>query len=447
MSLKVREDRRVYFHELGDLAECVKSAANALRAWVSAWLKVVYNVESHVEVGVALPEVGDKWAVFYGFVGRIECTNGVVVVEPKVEWEGFNRMLGEVVDFWGHLPAYLHGVSPLAVLASAFFPGGSVAVFYSPIVLDLTSKFLSTFKLLSLDRVLIASGGVVGRPNMAETLKLMRRGVSMGVFVRFRLVEDLASAAVFRALNEVVKIDLEEVVKTLQNAVEDGRLVEPLISELRRLVSAHEEVLRRLSATRGIVVTREVLRRVREQGRVNPVITAGVELYLSYLAQRRLLQKAGGGYFQFISTHKLYELWVLTKVLKYLGESWHVKSFSLKAGGRFVRDHVEVEYDVTRPSKLRGLVGGAYIRPDVVINDNSRVFVFDAKYKDEVSEEDLGRLLLYIAEVSQPHFFGAFAYLGESRIWKFNEREVRLCKADPRTGEVDYGCLGLEHSS
>lgn len=443
----VREDRQVYFSELGNLAECVKSAANALKEWVSAWLKVVYNVESPVEVGVALPEVGDEWVVFYGFIGRIKCDDVEVVVEPKVGWERFNRMLEEVVNFLGNLPSYVRGWSPLGVLASALFPGGHTAVYYSPIVLDLTSKFLSTFKPLSLEKVFMTSGGVVGRPSVAETLKLMSRGVPMGVFARVRLIDDLESAAVFRALNEVVKVDLEEVIEALQNAVADRRPVMPFIEELRKLVSKHEEVLRRFLATREIVVTRETLRRVREQGRVNPVTAAGVELYLSYMAQRRLLQKVGTGYFQFISTHKLYELWVLTRILKHLGRAWYVKSFNLKEGGRFVGGRVEVEYDVKRPSKLRELVGGAYIRPDVVIKDGERVFVIDVKYKDRVSEEDLGRLLLYIAELSRPYFLGVFAYLGESRVWKFDGREVRLCKADPQTDEVDYDCLGLRSSS
>ena len=70
--------------------------------------------------------------------------------------------------------------------------------------------------------------------------------------------------------------------------------------------------------------------------------------------------------------------------------------------------------------------------------------VIDAKYKEEVSEEDLGRLLIYAVELSRPELSGAMAYLGESKTWRSHGRRIALCKADPRTGYVDFSCLGLE---
>ena len=116
----------------------------------------------------------------------------------------------------------------------------------------------------------------------------------------------------------------------------------------------------------------------------------------------------------------------------------------MKAGGRFVND-VEVEYDVKYDSELRSLAGGARIRPDIVVKlPGGRTLVIDAKYKAELSEEDLGRLLIYAVELSQPDLTGAMAYLGESKTWRSHGRRIALCKADPRTGYVDFSCLGLE---
>jgi hypothetical protein len=446
MSPSLQEDVKVNLNELGAFAECVKSAAEELRDAVLAWLRAAYGAVEPAEVGVALPEVGDGWVRFNGFAGRIECPGGVVEVVPKVGWDGVRRMLDDVVSVFRNLPTYLRADSPLGVAASAVALGwgDTLAVEYSLAVLELSWKFLSTFRPLSLEKLLVKAGGVVGRPNVAKTAKFMMRGVPMGVFSRVRVVEDLGAAAVFRALNEAVKRDLESLVQKFEEFTDLKTSSVVLTEELRRLISAHREVLQQLPETSGVLITRELLMRVREVGRSNPVIAAGVDLYIAYRAHRHLLKRGGEGRLRFISTHKLYELWILAKVLQRVGAIQPAGRLSLKAGGRFVND-VEVEYDVKYDSELRSLAGGAHIRPDIVVKlPGGRTLVIDAKYKVEVSEEDLGRLLIYAVELSQPELFGAMAYLGESKMWRSHGRRIALCKADPRTGYVDFSCLGLE---
>ncbi|MFP3212935.1 MAG: hypothetical protein RXQ02_06665 [Thermoproteus sp.] len=443
MFRELKEDVAYDLSELGELAGCVRSSAEELRHRILAWLRAVYEA-SPAEAGVALPEVGDGWVRFSGFAGRVECPGGVVEVVPKVGWDGVLRMLDDVVSVFRNLPTYLRASSPLGVAASAVALGwgNTLAVEYSLAVLELSWKFLSTFRPLSLERLLVTAGGVVGRPNVAETVRLMMRGVPMGVFSRVRAVEDIGAAAVFRALNEAVKRDLEALVQNFEGFMNvETSSVGVLAEELRRLISAHKEVLQRLSEARGVSITRELLMRVRELGRSNPVIVAGVDLYIAYRAYRHLLKRGGEGRLHLISTHKLYELWILAKVLQRLGATQLVGRLSLKNGGKFVND-VEVEYDVMYGSVLRRLAGGAHIRPDIVVKlPGGRTFVIDAKYKEEVSEEDLGRLLIYAVELSQPDLSGAMAYLGDSKVWKSRGRRVGLCKADPRTGYVDFCCL------
>ncbi len=447
MSPSLQEDVKVNLNELGAFAECVRSAAEELRDAVLAWLRAAYGAVEPAEVGVALPEVGGGWVRFSGFAGRIECPGGVVEVVPKVGWDGVRRVLDDVVSVFRNLPTYLRADSPLGVAASAVAPGwgSTLAVEYSLAVLELSWRFLSTFRSLSLERLLVKAEGVVGRPNVAETAKFMMRGVPMGVFSRVRVVEDLGAAAVFRALNEAVKRDLEALVQKFEEFRDVGASsVGVLTEELRRLISAHREVLQRLPETGDVLITRELLMRVREAGRSNPVIAAGVDLYIAYRAHRHLLKRGGEGRLHIISTHKLYELWILAKVLQRVGAIQPAGRLSLKAGGKFVND-VEVEYDVKYDSKLRSLTGGARIRPDIVVKlPGGRTLVIDAKYKVEVSEEDLGRLLIYAVELSQPELSGAMAYLGESRMWRSHGRRIAICKADPRTGYVDFSCLGLE---
>jgi len=447
MSPSLQEDVKVNLNELGAFAECVRSAAEELRDAVLAWLRAAYGAVEPTEVGVALPEVGDGWVRFSGFAGHVECPGGVVEVVPKVGWDGVRRLLDDVVSVFRNLPTYLRADSPLGVAASAVALGWGdiLAVEYSLAVLELTWRFLSTFRPLSLERLLVTAGGVVGKPNVAETAKFMMRGVPMGAFSRVRFVEDLGAAAVFRALNEAVKRDLETLVQKFEELRDVGASsVGVLTEELRRLISAHREVLQRLPETGGVLITRELLMRVREVGRSNPVIAAGVDLYIAYRAHRHLLKRGGEGRLRFISTHKLYELWILAKVLQRAGAIQPAGRLSLKAGGRFVND-VEVEYDVWHVSGLRSLAGGARIRPDNVVKlPGGRTLVIDAKYKVEVSEEDLGRLLIYAVELSQPELSGAMAYLGESKTWRSHGRRIALCKADPRTGYVDFSCLGLE---
>jgi len=445
MFRELKEDVVYDLGELGELAECIQSSVEELRHRIFAWLRTVYEA-SPAEAGIALPEVGDGWVRFSGFAGRIECPGGVVEVVPKVGWDGVRRMLDDVVSVFRNLPTYLRAGSPLGVAASAVALGwgDTLAVEYSLVVLELTWKFLSTFRPLSLERLLVTAGGVVGKPNMAETAKFMMRGVPMGVFSRVRVVEDLGAAAVFRALNEAVKRDLESLVQKFEEFTDLKTSSVVLTEELHRLISAHREVLQRLPETGGVLITRELLMRVREAGRGNPVIAAGVDLYIAYRAHRHLLKRGGEDRLHLISTHKLYELWILAKVLQRVGAIQPAGRLSLKAGGRFVND-VEVEYDVKYDSELRSLAGGAHIRPDIVVKlPGGRTLVIDAKYKAEVSEEDLGRLLIYAVELSQPELSGAMAYLGESKMWRSRGRRIALCKADPRTGYVDFSCLGLE---
>jgi len=455
MSPSLQEDVQVYLNELGGFAECVKSAAEELRDAVLAWLRAVYGAERPAEVGVALPGVGDGWVRFSGFAGRIECPGGVVEVVPKVGWDGVCRMLDDVVSVFRNLPTYLRADSPLGVVASAVALGwgDTLAAEYSLAVLELSWRFLPTFRPLSLERLLVKAGGVVGKPNVAETAKFMMRGVPMGVFSRVRVVEDLGAAAVFRALNEAVKRDLEALVQKFEEFTDLKTSSVVLTEELRRLISAHREVLQRLPETGGVLITRELLLSVREAGRGNPVIAAGVDLYIAYRAHRHPLKRGGEGRLRFISTHKLYELWILAKVLQRVGAIQLAEHLSLKDGGSFVNNDIEVKYDVWHYSKLRSLAGDvhtrpegrAHIRPDIVVKlPGGRTLVIDAKYKEKVSEEDLGRLLIYAVELSQPELSGAMAYLGDNKPWESHGRRIALCKADPRTGYVDFSCLGLE---
>jgi hypothetical protein len=446
MFRKLKEDVFYNLSELGELAECVKSSVEDLRHRIFMWLKAVYGV-SPAKAGVALPEVKDGLVRFSGFAGRIKCSGSEVEVVPKVGWNGIRRMLDDVVSVFNNLPTYLRTDSLLGVVASAVAFGweDTIAVEYSPVVLELTRKFLSTFKPLSLKNLLVKARGMVGRPNIVETAKFMIRGVPIGVFSRVRVLEDLGAVAVFRALNEVLKSDLESLVQKFEE-FNDSNIsnVGALVEELWHLIYAHREVLRQLPETRGMSITKELLMRVREASRGNPVIAAGVEQYIAYKAHRHLLERSGKDHLHVISTHKLYELWILAKVLQRVGAIQPVGRLSLKEGGRFVNG-IEVEYDVWHLSGLHSLTGGAYIRPDIVVKfPGGKTLVIDAKYKRKVSKKDLGQLLVYTVELSQPDFFGAVAYLGDSKIWESHGRKIALCKADPRTGYVDFSCLGLE---
>ena len=446
MFLELEEDVFYDLGKFGELAECIQSSVEELRHRISMWLKAVYGV-SYAEAGVALPVVKDGRVRFSGFAGHIKCPGGEVEVVPKVGWDGVRRMLDDVVSVFRNLPTYLHAGSLLGVVASTVALGweDTLAVEYSPVVLELTWKFLSTFKPLSLERILVTAGGVVGKPNIVETAKFMMRGVPMGVFSKVRVVEDFRAVAVFRALNEAVKNDLESLAQKFEEFNDfKTSSVGVLTEELRHLISAHREVLRLLPETKGMSITRELLMRVREAGRGNPVITAGVDQYMAYKAHRHLLKRGEEERLHIIATHKLYELWILAKVLQRAGAIQPVGRLSLKDGGRFVND-IEVEYDVWYPSRLRSLAGGAHIRPDILVKfPGGRTLVIDAKYKRRVSEKDLSRLLVYAVELSQPDLFGVVAYLGDSKLWEFHGRRIALCKADPQTGYVDFSCLGLE---
>ena len=213
-------------------------------------------------------------------------------------------------------------------------------------------------------------------------------------------------------------------------------------------------------------VTYEILKEALSYRNINPLIIEIIKIYVSYKRKKELLQKYGSADLHMISTHKLYEFWILASVIKeFMNRGWkftdvqfnlkstsdemNVKSTSDKMSDKINKfiistgnDFIELIYDSPKKSELIiNLTGESRsVRPDIYLKFGSISYTIDAKYKYELSEKDVGQALFHLSEFSEQNLFAVIVYLGEPKIGKSGRVTIKACKAHPERG-IDISCL------
>jgi hypothetical protein len=216
-------------------------------------------------------------------------------------------------------------------------------------------------------------------------------------------------------------------------------------------------------------VTYEILKEALSYRYINPIIIEIIKAYVSYKRKRELLQKFGSADLHMVSTHKLYEFWILASVIKeFMNRGWkityvqfNVKSTSDKIsksdllpnsdkisnkGNMFIistdNDFIKLIYDSPIESELITELTGksGSVRPDIYLKFGSISYTIDAKYKYELREKDIAQVLFYLSELSKPNLLAVIAYLGERKIWESRGVTIKACPAHPERG-IDISCL------
>jgi len=450
-----------------DITECLKKLIDNLQFIIRSSTKTKYGLEP-LELGIRTPEYKDNKVTFYGLYGDLKCGNVTISIIPKIGYKNVIKMLTETLSILENLgvalPTYYFESLIYSKLLPSVIKGNNLALVYSTRVLYLTRKFLQTYQPVKLHRQIVISDGEIGKPDLLTSLHLHFRGLVAGGFRRFRAREALAPMIILKHLNLMIIEDLKKLIKEFINK----ESTKPFSEKIYNLINKHkllleQPVFRQIPNT---PVTYEILKEALSYRNINPLIIEIIKIYVSYKRKKELLQKYGSADLHMISTHKLYEFWILASVIKeFMNRGWkftdvqfnlkstsdemNVKSTSDKMSDKINKfiistgnDFIELIYDSPKKSELIiNLTGESRsVRPDIYLKFGSISYTIDAKYKYELSEKDVGQALFHLSEFSEQNLFAVIAYLGEPKIGKSGRVTIKACKAHPERG-IDISCL------
>ncbi|MEM4438034.1 MAG: hypothetical protein QW680_05295, partial [Pyrobaculum sp.] len=422
------------------IENCIKDFITKQRRRLTEWIKNVYQVQNFEEVGIRAPEWADGKFVFYGFVGCFTCGNVLIEVKPKVGWDGFFKMIYDVINFFSTTPLYPQRGAWIGALLNALSLGRKTPVEYSVALLNIANKLLSLYGPLKIEFEKRISEGEIGKVDYRMTTKLFMRDLPLGVYKRASIAKNALPLLLLKHLNKRVLNDLEK----LEARIEEKTLKD----ELAVLLSKHRKLESGLRHYAGRCCTSEQLREIFAMSRGNPLLRSLASLYLDYIHNKELIKDiTNGNWFNIISTHKLYELWILVYLLKYLkDQSWTydrvVSWLDLLHGGviKLRRDDEEITVEYNKRISYQMKHQQVTIRPDFIIRTKRKTLVIDAKYRSELSMSDIQKIITYISLISHDsncpsRYAGAVAYLGDDDVLQISRGyiniELYLCKATP----------------
>lgn len=338
-------------------------------------------------------------------------TEVVLEVIPKVGWEAYGKMVGEVLE----IPVVLGSRGVLKpVLSSVTFQALYSPLSYSLLLLDLTCEVLSAPLPRRVEEYRVVSEDSAGRPAYHDTYVLRSKGYPLGVFRRVRVGAACAPLMLLAVFHERLARDLEELGRVLEDRYRGNlEVVEGLLRELDTLVLAHRVLLwttvlrdHYLAYLRLRPSDSQLVGEAYRQAGFSSLLKAVVGLYVEYLSRAALLHELAEGRLNPVASSKVYELWVLSRLLSYLkgtvGDGRLVKEEAsdlyLVVGANGVR----VYYNKPLEAPITTKIVGSELRPDFVVESTKSRVVLDAKYKREIGREDVERLITYIVEYARP---------------------------------------------
>ncbi len=297
-----------------------------------------------------------------------------------------------------------------SLLGNLYYPLLSSPVSYSILLLRLTGLILTSSPPRRTTTVRVISEDVVGRPTIPDTLKYMLQGYPLGMFERVRVEpHDYPFMLLARFHYDLFSRLPDLPVGNLHEATLG-------ITHLRKLhilylttppLSSYLDAL-----LKEEVSVQELLEETRKVARVNPYFSDLADLYEMYINDIGLIQEyVEKGVVAPLASSKIYELWVLTRIIDFL-----VERYRASIGIRKYRD-LYIEFDIrfgsgrlslayNEPQQwalLEELTGKeAHLRPDYIVEGGYGTIVYDAKYKERIYPEDLKTMLAYIAEYARP---------------------------------------------
>jgi hypothetical protein len=346
----------------------------------------------------------------------------VLHVEPKVGWTGYLKMLEETKQSIDLLASRTGVLEPL--LGNLYYPLLSSPISYSILLLRLTELILSSIPPKKTISVEVLSEGVVGRPVVYKTVKYLMQGYPLGVYERIRIELHDYPYILLAKFHYELSNRLSEILDVLYEVASEEKYYELLTGRINILRSLHVyhltspplQGLFNILLREGLT-DQELLEETRRTSKVNPYFGLLADLYEMYLSNIGLIHEyVERGAIVPSASCKIYELWVLTRIVDIIKEKHGIlpkiskyKDLYLVLKSRTLR----LIYNLPRYGFFAGelkrskLLYKPYkIRPDFILEAKrgsiKEAIVYDAKYKIRLTMSDVIKLLAYIAEFAMP---------------------------------------------
>ncbi|NAZ27433.1 MAG: hypothetical protein GU348_04725 [Thermogladius sp.] len=349
-------------------------------------------------------------------------SNVLLHVEPKIGWRGYINMLSDTrqsIDLFAEATGI---IEPL--IGNLYYPSLSSPVSYSLLLLRLTELILSSTAPKKTVKFEVLSEGVAGRLKVAETVRHILQGSPYRVYERIKVEPYDYPYMLLARFHYELSLRLRELLEILRDVAGSEEFYQLISEKLMNIWDLHVHYLTTPPIqqafgmlAREYVPDDELIEEARRASRVNPHFGLLADLYEMYLSDMGLIHEhVEKGAILPSASSKIYELWVLTRIMMFLKE---------KHGGLPRVEEYEDLYIILKSKKVRLLYNKPspgfftdklsekgllhrhhWKRPDFILETrgdfSEQSVVYDAKYKFKLATGDVVRLLAYIAEFAMP---------------------------------------------
>lgn len=352
-----------------------------------------------------------QWVGIYRFESATLGEEVRIRVRPKVSEVAFMTMLNESISLVEML-----GTPMMDVLWTNLYGKGYIRenVAYSALLQRITEIVIRSLTPTAFAKEFLSAEGV-GNFNRARSIAYLSHGVPLVLCIRRNIEPNPAPLILLARFHMRLMNNLDNEIKNLQT--DDVAL--PLISLLRGRMAYHAYVLSTgvLSQYFQNLVSygiedQELLDEASSVADENNWVKQLIMLYRAYIAKvkskyalesklRPLLP------LQPLPSSKVYELWVLSLLIRVFQERNNIKpEYKHADGGLGVRfDSKELSFNISRREWSRlSIPMGDFPRPDYIAKGENKMVAIDAKYRSlsDVRLEDIERMIAYIVYYSTP---------------------------------------------
>jgi hypothetical protein len=406
--------------------DSISKFLKGLRSAIETTLRNIYRVRGLIDI--SLPRVNDHGhSIFTGefagdfLIDRYNNMSLILRVEPKIGWRAYSKMLSETKESISEIISETGVLEPL--IGNLYYPLLSTPLSYSILLLRLTGLILSSTPPKKVVKIEILSEDVIGKPIISKTLKYTMQGSTYGVFERTRVEPHNVPLMLLAKFHYELSQGLSDMERVLYESMPTENR-----DSLFMLIAEKIEVLRKLhieylttpplnqaynALIREQLMDTELIQETRRASRINPYYSLLADLYEMYISKIGLIHEySTRGLIVPCASSKIYELWILTRIINCLRENRKRLIKSKNSADLFAVFQInsfEVTYNEPQIGpiiqdliKSSLLPKDAYLRPDFIIKKGEISIVFDAKYKDKLAMRDIVTLLAYIAEFARP---------------------------------------------
>ena len=388
-----------------------------------------------------------------------------IQIEPKIGAKYFVQMLNEISGLKQMIGYNAINVAWVNTYGYSYIRD---YICYSTLLEQLTELMFSEgIPPLAMRQELLLND-FAGHVNIAKTQKLLEMGIPLVVAVKKQIELPRLPLIIVTKFHLILQNMLLNLLSEIRSI--NHYSMKPIEQMIEDRIKYHSfvllnDIVKPFISSAGLMnlEDREVLKEARKQAGKAKWIRDIVDLYESFMYKRPPLfdlfeewkQKIP---IQPLPTSKVYELWILSLLMKIFAKKIGKKPKMTQRDGGFEFDfeYAKIEFNIASRewSKIFSKVGHVP-RPDFMLLNGGRRVVADAKYREikRLQLEDLERMVAYILDYSEPQdheeIKGFFITLGfDDKLELLTERKdtvpnVRIYRvnADPRSKEK--ALLGL----